>query len=180
MFVDKRAVSQVVTYVLLIITALGLSVLVYAFLQGFIPEEKFICPENLALIIRTVRCDIPLKQGQILVDVSNKGNFEIDGVYARYSQLEGGVASNPLIPIDSEDYGSINRITSDQAAGGFLYFGRLSDVPIPLRPGKNYTQLFSYSGGLKKIEFQPFVNRGGNEELGICENKVVSRVVSCN
>ena len=175
---EKGGVSQVVTYVLLIVVAIGLSVMVFAFLQNIIPKEKFECPEGLSLIIRDVEC---VTLGVIKIDVANKGRFDIDGIYARYSNSIDQAASYDLLP--DENYGSINIITQGQKNKGlgFMYFGRSN--PIPLYPGADYTQHFDYGINgpinLKKIELQPFLNLEGERTLGICETKVVTREISC-
>jgi len=175
---NKKGVSAVVTYVLLIVVAIGLSAIVFGFLQALIQEPEFTCPEGLALVIKDVDCT-STPTGQLYITFQNKGRFEIDGVYARYSNTPGAVSSTPLVPIrDSGNTGGINEITDGQKEKGFFYFGR--SIPSPLRPNAEYTQLFRFtSTKLEKIEIQPFLNLEDDRELGICEEKVITRTISC-
>ena len=173
---SKKGVSQVVTYVLLIVTALGLSVVVFAFLQGFVPEPQFECPAGLSIVIKEIEC---VGSNQVDITFQNKGRFEIDGIYSRYSSGSDAVSANELKPIEFLPGGALNDITTAQAANGFLYFGRNRIAPIPLKPTKEYTQRFSFSGSLAKVEIQPFLNLEEERELGICEDKVVTREYTC-
>jgi hypothetical protein len=195
MFGNKKGLSEVVTYVLLIVIAMGLSAVVFAFLSNIVPEEKYECPEGLALTITEVDCESPIVNKQVYITFQNKGRFEIDGIYSRVAENKNDAPSIPLVPIaDSTSVsdggsGGINLITQDEASKGFLYFGRGS--PSELRPNQEYKQLFSYEfkdppnneiplGSIEKIEIQPFVNVEDGRELGICEDKVITRSVSCN
>ena len=174
---DKKALSEVVSYVFLIVVAISLSVIVYAFLQSTIPKSKLECSDSLGIIIKGVKCG--LNPNQINITFENKGRFDIDGIYARYSNNTGGAASNPLIPISSS-HGEINRITSDRANEGFLYFGGIYDTPIPLRANKEYTQIFQFNDGdLKGFQIQPFLNDEKTRELIICEEKSISQEINC-
>ena len=177
---NKKGLSEVVTYVLLIVTALSLSVIVFGFLQGIVPEEEESCPEGLGLIIKEVSCE---SGDEIYVTFQNKGRFKIDGVYARFAYEEDAVASLALVPLhDVGNTGSLNKITEDNAGEGFMYFGRIYYVPSPLSPNANpYKQLFSYAseGSLEKIEVQPFLS-DEERNLVICEDKSVSYEISCS
>jgi hypothetical protein len=185
---NKRALSQVVTYVLLIVVAIGLSVIVFNFLSGIVPQDQFSCPDGISLVIKDVSCE---GSGKVSITFQNKGNFNIDGVYSRYSSIAGDATSKDLIPIDDDgpdgnpgtsDDKLINKITEDQANLnlGFLYFGRSYLIASPLRPNQEYTQLFSFTGSLEKLEIQPFLNLEDEREVGICEDKIVSRTISCS
>ena len=53
MKVNKRAVSMIVAYVILITIAIALSILVYNWLRFYVgPGEKVECPEGVSLIIQ--------------------------------------------------------------------------------------------------------------------------------
>ena len=172
---NKKGLSEVVTYVLLIVTALGLSLIVFTFLQNILPSEQETCPEGLSLTIKEV---VKCEGNSIKVSFGNKGRFEIDGVYARYSNTADQVASRPLMALGGGTSGNegLNDITIAEKNKGFFYFGRLY-YPIPLKPGIDYDQHFDYTESIARIEMQPFINDEDGRELVICEDKVVTREI---
>ncbi|PIN95115.1 hypothetical protein COU53_01010 [Candidatus Pacearchaeota archaeon CG10_big_fil_rev_8_21_14_0_10_30_48] len=178
---NKNGLSEVVSYVLLIVVGISLSAIVFVFLQGLIPEKEFSCPDGLALIIKETKCISP---NLVNITFQNKGRFEIDGVYSRYANNLASVAVNPLKPEESSgttNYGTINKISEDQGSQGFFYFGRVKSVPSALRPNKEYSQVFSYgiADTIAKVEIQPFLNLEDERKLGICEEKIISHEISC-
>ena len=87
---DKRAVSEVVSYVMLIAIVIGLSVLVYAFLKVQIPKAEKTCEDGISIVIRSIQCDNT--NNRVIIEFQNKGLFGIDGVYIRF-------ANNSLLTI---------------------------------------------------------------------------------
>ena len=174
---NNKGISEVVTYVLLIVIAISLSAIVFAFLKGIVPKEQTSCPEGLSLIIKEGEC---IGTDKIYLTFQNKGRFKIDGIYSRYSDNENTAASNYLKPVsDSLGEGPINQITEQQAGKGFLYFGRVYSLPSSLKPNREYKQLFEYTGTLKKVEIQPFLNLEDERELAICEDKIIIHKINC-
>jgi hypothetical protein len=174
---NNRGVSEVVTYVLLIVTAISLSIIVFGFLQGIVPEDEESCPAGLGLVINEVKCE---SSNTVYITFQNKGRFKIDGVYARFSRDEGSVASEKLMPVGDVN-NDLNRITEENADQGFMYFGHDYGVPRPLSPNADpYLQLFSYAsaGSLERIEIQPFLS-GDDRNLIICEDKTISYEWAC-
>ena len=176
---NNRGLSEVVTYVLLIVTAISLSIIVFGFLQGIVPEQEESCPAGLGLVINEVDCE---SGNTVYITFQNKGRFKIDGVYARFSESVDDVASEKLEPI-ADVNNELNKITKENADKGFMYFGHIYDNPNPLGPNADpYKQLFSYAGDvptrLEKIEIQPFLS-GDDRNLIICEDKTISYEITC-
>jgi len=78
---DKRAVSVVIGYVLLIAIVVSMSLIVYQFLKAYVPQEEVECPEGTAIIIKDYVCTPDINQ--IKLTLHNKGLFDIDGLYIR-------------------------------------------------------------------------------------------------
>lgn len=171
---NKKALSEIVSYVLLIVVAMSLSIVVFAFLSNLVPEEKVSCNEGLSLIIRDFECR---SGGEVLIEFQNKGNFKIDGIYIRGADGTTDAAVNLLSATTRGGLYPINPITEQRK--GFLYFGR-ENFPLALAPNRNYPQTFDYGeyGALTKIQVQPFINDDeGN--LIICEEKTITQEISC-
>jgi hypothetical protein len=180
MMKNKKAVSEVVSYVMLIVIAITLSIIVFAFLRTQVPTEQTECPDSVSIIIKDYTC----ANQEININFQNKGNFLVDGVFIRFSDSSEGVANNTLQPI-----GQLNDITSQEWREGFFYFGKRtilgggSVAPLPLSPNRNYTQGYDYSliGSIEKVQFQPFLSDEEEQEAVICEKaSITQEIVGCN
>lgn len=171
----KKAVSEVVSYVLLIVVAMTLSVVVFAFLSNIVPEEKASCNESLSLVIRDIGC-LP-GTGEVFIEFQNKGNFKIDGIYIKGADGTTDATINFLNATNYTGGYNLNPITADRE--GFLYFGR-NNAPLALAPNRNYAQTFYYAeyGILTKVQVQPFMNEDDGS-LIICEDKTITQEIIC-
>jgi hypothetical protein len=123
---DKRAVSIIVSYVLLISITIALSVLVYNWLRFYVDEDEVSeCSTDVSLIIQDYFCvkNNSGGPGYLEITLKNKGLFTIDGYALRvhddpdaefgfYTLDESGVSivpgnSTTATYSFSEDYGKI-------------------------------------------------------------------------
>src|SRR3989338_642630 len=121
-FIDnrKKGISEIVSYVLLVIIAMSLSVVVYTFVSNYVPKEKAECPDDIAISIREVSCNAQDKT--ISINYANSGLFAIDFLYIRLAKENRTVAQNieelafesPLNPSQSNIYSlaDVNQIDS--------------------------------------------------------------------
>ena len=161
---NKKGVSEVVSYVLLIIIAVSLSAIVLTFLKNQISNEKAECPDEVSLIIKEYSCE---SNSKINITFQNKGNFNLDGTYITYSATSNGLPKDNL-----KISGGSNELSSD----GFLYFG--ISLPTRLRPGESFMGEFIYIDSIKKIQLIPFINDEKNGLL-ICEKRVLTQNIDC-
>ncbi|MCA9485629.1 MAG: hypothetical protein KC506_02180 [Nanoarchaeota archaeon] len=150
-----------VSYVLLIVIAIALSAVVYSFLKLRIPQELVQCPDSTSLIITETQCDF--NQEVLTVTLQNKGLFNIDGAFVRFSQ-EG-------------------RSVRQQINGGTELFSSDGISTTPLKPGKTDTRTYDISPIYESsntnyvLEVQPAIFEEG--KLSPCEGKIVSQPVLC-
>ncbi len=85
---NKKAVSEVVGYVLLIIIALGLSAMVYTYMKVLVPKEKPSCPEGVSLIVQDYSCTRYTGKTILNLTLVNKGLFNLDGAFIRFGKPE--------------------------------------------------------------------------------------------
>lgn len=78
---NKKALSEIVSYVLLIIIAIGISAMVFAFLQVYLPKEKAECPADISLSIQDYTCS--LSDEELMLVISNRGLWKVDAAYVR-------------------------------------------------------------------------------------------------
>lgn len=76
--INKKAISELVSYVLLIVLAIAMAAGAYVFLKPYaekpLPEQE--CPEAVNIVLENYSCN----NGQITFTLKNKGLFNIYGV----------------------------------------------------------------------------------------------------
>ncbi len=158
---NKKGLSEIIGYVLLIVIAISLSLLVYTWLKNQVPRETAACPENLALSIQNYDC-IENSLGEIdkiKVSVKNNGLFDINGFLARYSGREGGLAA-----ID------MTGIAPIRASGQIFKL---------INPSEIFEEEFTYPDDeiIAEIELTPIKLIEG--KMTICENSKVRQKIEC-
>lgn len=157
---NKKGLSEIISYVLLILIAVGLSAGIYVGLKAYVPREQVACPESISVVINGVECNSA--DNKITITFQNRGFFNVDGAYI-YGATDSGGFSQELIP------DSINT-------PGFFYFHS------KLTPNDEDTHTFIYSDSISRIQVKPFIiNEKVKDKIVICEQSVISqRVSGCN
>lgn len=154
---NKKAVSLMVSYVLLIVIAMGLASGVYSFLKfrATLPSDEG-CPGDAVLTIRNYNCYLDNKV--ITLEIENKGLFNVSGFFIRASNDTNIPAILPLQTTELE------ADLAKETAGQYQFLK-------PLAPNAKLTTNFSYTNAvpIKRIELQPFIIR---ERLQTCKNLI--------
>jgi len=147
---NKKGVSIIVAYVLLVVIALSLSGLVYYWLKAQLPKETEKCPDDISLIISEYNCE----NKNINLTLTNKGLFNIKGFIARIAKTEQEL---PIYPLKYQDKNEV-----------FL--------ENELKPNEKFNILFSYSeySTIAKIEIQPIYFK---ETYIFCDKAVITQNV---
>ncbi len=82
---QKKGISEIVSYVLLVIIAITISIFVFAFLKLYVPKDKPQCKEGINLIIESATCTIDTASGnnKIILKLQNRGLFNIDKAFIK-------------------------------------------------------------------------------------------------
>lgn len=156
---NKKGLSEVVSYVLIVAMALALSVAVFVWLKGYLPGDKEVCSEDASIIIEDYSCDSTSKT--LTIELKNNGFFSLDGVFLRASNFTTNKINN-IIP----------------SCAGCILPGRADFSPSMVN--QNTTELIiSYENYtlLTSIEIQPFVE--GKKGFLLCKN-IVKSDLDCN
>lgn len=109
----KKGVSLMVSYTILVVIGIVLSVAVYSFLRLNLPPQREECPSNVNLIIEDATCSVADKT--ISLVISNRGLFNVSAAFIRMGQPDrivkpqvnaGGVKfpNGPLGPGDETPF----------------------------------------------------------------------------
>ena len=162
---DKKAVSLMVSYVILISIAIGLSIAVFVWLKDYANiNPKIDCKEGTSIMIDDYFC----QSGLIKLTIKNNGLFNVSGFLMH-------VGNNSLKkPIER-----LNRYNSPLGGEttGFYTFDP------PLKPEGITTGLeVKFSFGdltlIEVIEIQPFVKDEKNKKI-MCENVIKQEITNC-
>ncbi len=80
---DKRGISIVIGYILLIAVSMTMSILVYQWLKTYVPTDSVKCSEGTSLFIKSVDYDCTSKI--LTLTLQNNGKFGIDGYFIHVS-----------------------------------------------------------------------------------------------
>ncbi len=161
---EKKGISEIVSYVLLVMIAIAMSVLVYAFLKLYVPKEKPICPEGISLTIESANCN--LAQRTLTLTLRNRGLFTVHKAFVRIGIPDKKFRSNiPQSP-----------------------FTLLTEGETGLKPQRDYTltspglpSLVSIAGDYT-LEIQPAVCGDkkcvNKEDLALCPT--INQLIKCN
>jgi len=159
---DKKAISNMVAYAILISITISLSIIVYGWLRFYAGAEGLTeCPDDVNLVIEGYTCTLGISgnQSTLTVNLKNKGLFTIDGYTLR-------VHDRP----DAE-------------------FGiyTLADTEKTISPGEKEVVTSTFNDPndptdpditeISLIEVQPFLMEG---EKVVCRSVVVQKDIICS
>ena len=160
---DKKGVSVMIGYVLLIVGAIIMGGLVYSWLKSYVPQETIECPDGVSIFIEDISC-----QGGILkIMLTNNGGFNIDAF--------GIKSGSPTAEIATRD---ISALTPNGQAGVVLFSGGRNK----LAPGESTEYLefeLEHETGLVEITPVRFEVVRGQNKLVSCGKAKIKETVDC-
>ncbi len=177
---DKKGVSEMIGYVLLVLIAVIISIGVYSYFKLQIPKGEIKCEKDATLIIQDQSCRILGTAKEVTLTLSNKGLYHVDAAYIRL----GGIGKKAKTWINDPE----------KVSEGNFYLTDPIKNTKGLQPGKKLTLRLppaegiptaigsgsgSGSGGtIYELEVQPAV-MNSKGLLGACE-AIVSQEIICN
>lgn len=145
---NKKGISEVIGYVLLVVIAISLSLLVYAWLKNYMPGEIEKCSDSASLAITDYSCN----EHKITLGIKNNGLFNLYGFIARVREEENGFFY--------------------ELKNGTNYFKEENG----LEPNEEDIRIFSYENHTQiiEIQIQPFI-LGKKKEVILCDSAFISQ-----
>ncbi|MEK6898519.1 MAG: archaellin/type IV pilin N-terminal domain-containing protein [Nanoarchaeota archaeon] len=163
---DKKGVSPIIGYVLLVVIALALAGGVYNFLANYAPPDAERCPDDVALVIRSLSCS----GGKVNITLDNKGLFSVDGVLIKIGE-EGRIVKLDLLPCDDSSC-KVYFINYNQ------------DYEDGLKPGQSVSYFEEnplLGTGEREVEIQPIILASGNVKKDIiCSGAIIKQKLTCS
>ncbi len=156
--IHKKGLSEIVSYTLLVVIAVGLSIAVYSYLSAYAPKDKPSCTQDVSLVISDAWCSFG-NPSTLNLTILNKGLFKVDAAYIRFA--------------------AANRTVKSLINENDLYF---LGSNVGLNPGnsvsKQYATTIPNSPGLYGIEIEPAVVV--NNQLTLCPNSIIDQLIKCS
>lgn len=86
----KRGVSEVVSYVMLILIAIAIAGLVFIFMKGFVPKAKAECKDGIEVILTEATCrpdPLDATKDELIIQLENRGLFKVHEAFIRLGEL---------------------------------------------------------------------------------------------
>lgn len=170
---NKKGVSVIIGYILLISFGLVLAVLVYNYLKTYVPSDPIDCPEGVSIFIRDYDCST----SKLNLTLKNNGRFNIAGYYIYYSNdSTREIATNSFSPYFQKTIYS--QIPYKQTY--ILFDIRNSSA---MYPGKEFEHKFAGDlSNVKYIEIVPvrFEEKNGKDLFSVCTKASIKQVLECS
>ena len=154
-----------VAYVLLIVIAISLSILVYAWLKIYVIKPTPACHEGVSLIIYNYECDSVVKN--LSLTVQNQGTFGVDGFVIRIANEEGMPAIHGLEALGPE--------YEDMEKGYVLFPGEQGLLPVENHDKMNINFTYEEYEKIVKVEIEPIEVNEETDRLLLCEGAIISQ-----
>jgi hypothetical protein len=174
MIKDKRALSVMVGYVLLVAIAVVMSIIVYQWISSYAPKDVPDCPDGVSLLLEDVVCATTGPNIGLSFILRNRGRFNVDGY---------------LIHVTNS---SDQEIATINLAGNLTSGGTITGESIrfksdgSLEPGGEVASNFYIAnpdfGEINKIEIKPFrfETIEGRKRFVVCGKSRTFEEVNCN
>jgi hypothetical protein len=172
----KKGVSPLIGYVLLVVGIMVVSVIVYNWLQTYVPKEGAECPDSASILIKDVNCYNNLSGSatdnlKLSLTIKNNGRFNLDGFFIHATNS----SEQELATIDLVQY-----LPRSIAGTEIKLF---KDGREPLKPGEEESYLFTtqdYSN-FETIEIIPAKIDiiDGKNRFTSCGEAKVKEILNC-
>jgi len=175
---NKRGVSVIIGYVMLIAIVIAISVGIYHWMKSYVPQDALTCPDGTSVSIPDYIYDC--SSNQLNFSLKNTGTFSVAGYFIKATNNSNqNIATINLVPY----YTGIGTV----AKNSILFSGYLSGLnprdpgsTIPLK--NNGFNLPSSINHLVTIEITParYVTYNNQVRFSTCGNAKISEKVSCS
>lgn len=160
---NKRGVSVIIGYVLLVIIGISLSIIVYNWMKKKIPAQPLECPDGVSIMIVSYECD---PNNNILnLTLQNNGLFNIDSI------LIGAAKNKSEIAIYNLTLQQTNKVKS--GGGRLIYFmGGLSATN-----NEKISFSMKYGDKVERIEITPLYLDKEKFKSVVCSNRKIEQEI---
>lgn len=187
---NKRGVSEIIAYVLLMAVVITISVIVYQWLKSYVPQEALACPDGVSVSIPDVIYHCGANGVNTLnFTLENTGTFSIVGYYIKAANSSTqDIATQDLSKYYAGDAGFLAGSAIQYAAGNNTFLpGNIEDI----NKNANFFNLNKldvnknikpFVGTISKIEITPimYVDYKGKRKVASCTSAILDEPITCS
>jgi hypothetical protein len=113
---NKKAVSVMIAYVLLITMAVVMAGILYNWMKTYVPKDTISCPDGVSVFIENIECGGVPGNYTLNITIVNNGRFDVGGYFAHASND----SSQGIATLDLSKYNPESVKT-----GGIVAFGMM-------------------------------------------------------
>jgi hypothetical protein len=171
---NKKAVSVMVGYVLLITIGLIMGVIAYNYLKTYVPKDLPTCPKGVSIFVEDYTCE----GGQLNITIQNKGKFNIVGynIYAS-DDINKKIATINLATNFTGSLDTNARLIEDS----YIIFMQTEGEENTLIPMQDKLHYFNISSDIEFLQITPlrFQEEGNHIRLVSCEDASIREEIVC-
>lgn len=168
---NKKGMSAIIGYVLLISFGLVLSVIAFNYLKTYVPKDTGSCPDGVSIFLESYSCS----NGQLNITLKNNGRFN----YPAYSIHASNNPNQSVAFLDLS--GNLTGASKGSAVSqnSFVFFN-LHNSKF-MSPQTQVKHSFKYSPPLYSIEIAPvlFQKVGSTGRFVRCSNAISRQKINC-
>lgn len=182
---NKRGVSEIIGYVLLMAVVITISVIVYQWLKSYVPQEALACPDGVSVAIPELVYNC--SANSLNFTLENTGTFSITGYYIKATNSSTQeIATIDLAKYYAGDAGFV--------AGSAVQFAANNNTVLPgniedIKKNANFFNLNKFTNDVKpfpgtiaSIEITPimYVNYNGKKRVASCTSAILDEPIACS
>jgi len=174
---NKRGLSVVIGYVLLIAISVVMSIVVYTWLKGYVPKDAMKCSEGTSIFIKDLVYTCTPGQETLNITVKNSGKFSVNGYFIHASNVSD---PDSLAVIDI----SSRVLLGGKISGNSIVFNELVyNYLTPDEPTNVRMTSFNVTGygKLYKVEIIPIrlQDEGNKKRIVSCGDAKIAEMLAC-
>jgi hypothetical protein len=186
--VNKKGISEVIGYLLLVAVSITISILVYQWLKTYVPSEALNCPDGTSVYINDYNYKCSLNHDILNVTIQNNGRFSIYGFFVHISNStkSGGLDTIDISQNILNDSGQVdtNRIYGSAVAYLSLAtdneFNPASSVLLSFNVTKYENSIGTAVNNLEIIPMRLQEDSNNKKRTVSCTNAKVDSVITCS
>ena len=184
LFKDKKGLSIMIGYVLLVVIAIVMSMVVYQWVRTYVPRDAIECPAGTSIFLEEVKYDCSASPKILETTVKNNGLFDLAGYFIH-------ATTSPEEELATEDLSGMISSGGFSDSGNSVQFilgenglVAVDDETTPDNIENKKTSIFDTIENLDglRIEILPIryqEDEDGRQRLASCSDAKVEQVIEC-
>ncbi len=183
---NKRGVSAIIGYVMLIAIVIAISIGVYTWMRSYIPSEAIACPDGVSVSLTDVSYNCTAHQLNFTLE--NSGTFSIAGYLVKATNN----SAQTIATIDlTQYYADQSKISANTIFYGSYTSGANGIGPLGDKDSLGNPTYITYNefngipdkyGDLVRLEITPvrWATYNGQLKYSVCSNAKISEKIICD